>query len=302
MTARLPWDHIDVGLEEGFLAARVPQGAQEPAVAAVRQGRRRVRPRDQPGGRAAEDAQASSATTAASRATSSAMREQRLVYLRKLGAEEPRPPAPAVAPGATSRARRRPPRVSATPAVPLRLREARRRGLPVASRRHPRAAACVPPARAAAPLLAGLSPQARHDLRPRAVARRGEPVRGGRREDRWPTSTSRRLLDELSAGAQRGLRFVGGVKLGRRDAGRLAASSTRRATRGHPARRGRRAGRRGWLARCVAKALAAPELVVIRRIDGMGKRVDVRGFLRELRIGRARRASKLARRASWATS
>ena len=31
VTARLPWDHIDVGLEDGFLAARVPQGARRTA-------------------------------------------------------------------------------------------------------------------------------------------------------------------------------------------------------------------------------------------------------------------------------
>ena len=65
-----PWDHIDVGLEEGFLLARVPQGAQEPALAPLRQGRGRVRARDQPDGRRRRRRASSSATTAASRATS----------------------------------------------------------------------------------------------------------------------------------------------------------------------------------------------------------------------------------------
>ena len=37
VTARLPWDHIDIGLEPDFLAQGVPQGAQGSAVAAVRQ-------------------------------------------------------------------------------------------------------------------------------------------------------------------------------------------------------------------------------------------------------------------------
>ncbi len=36
--------------------------------------------------------------------------------------------------------------------------------------------------------------------------------------------------------------------------------------------------------RAVAEALASKELVVTRRIDGIGKRIDVRDFLRDLRV------------------
>src|SRR6185312_9889385 len=37
-----------------------------------------------------------------------------------------------------------------------------------------------------------------------------------------------------------------------------------------------------WIAERVATGLAAPELVVIRRIDGVGKKVNVREFLRSI--------------------
>ena len=43
-TARLPWDHFDVGLEARISRARVPKGAEEPAQPAVRQSGRHVHP------------------------------------------------------------------------------------------------------------------------------------------------------------------------------------------------------------------------------------------------------------------
>lgn len=94
VTARLPWDHIDVGLEDGFL---------------LREYRKALKDRlSLPCGKVAGafvhatnllDARAEDRKLVCYdcgiACDLGAMREQRLVYLRKLGAEEPRPaPAP----------------------------------------------------------------------------------------------------------------------------------------------------------------------------------------------------------------
>ena len=183
VTARLPWDHIDVGLEEGFLAREYRKALQNRLSPALRQGGGRVRPRHEPGGRArrraearllrlrrrvrplrrcATSASSSSASSAPSRAARGRAHAQRLEWR----------------PGA--RASRSPGRAQA---LPLRLREARAARVPVAPRRDPGAASRVPAPRAPALLLARLSPEARHDLRSGAVAGRGEPGRGGRHQD-----------------------------------------------------------------------------------------------------------------------
>ena len=53
-------------------------------------------------------------------------------------------------------------------------------------------------------------------------------------------------------------------------------------------------GGEAWLRDRIAEALAARELCVVRRIDGIGKRVDVRDFLRSIAISEAG-AESLAR-------
>src|SRR5450432_347136 len=106
VTARLPWDHLDVGLEEGFL---------------LREYRKALKNRlSLPCGKVA-GAFVHATNLAAANAEDkklvcydcgvacdlSAMRDQRLVYLRALGAEEPRPPAAKPQP----RAKGPPPRI-----------------------------------------------------------------------------------------------------------------------------------------------------------------------------------------------
>ena len=176
VTARLPWDHIDVGLEEGFLAARVPQGAQEPPVAAVRQGRRRVRARDRTSTTRRPTRASSSATTAASRATCARCASSASCTCASSAPKSRARPAPRRVAAHARRARRRKHRRRARPRrYRFVYEKLGPRRVPVAPRRHPRAAARVPPARAAALLLAGLPPQAGHDVRAGAVARRREP-------------------------------------------------------------------------------------------------------------------------------
>ena len=176
--ARLPWDHIDVGLEDGFLAARVPQGAEEPALAR-RAARSRARSSTTRTSRTPTPTRASSsATTAASPAISSAMRTRahrlprRSSARRRTARRRARAAAPQV--DAERQATRPPPRIEQGEARRYRflVREGRPERVPLAPRSHPRAAARVPSARAAALLLVGLPPEAGHDLRAGAVARR----------------------------------------------------------------------------------------------------------------------------------
>ncbi len=49
VTARLPWSHFDIGLEEGFLAREYRKALGRPSQPAVRQGRRTVHSCDEPG-------------------------------------------------------------------------------------------------------------------------------------------------------------------------------------------------------------------------------------------------------------
>src|SRR5262249_36382338 len=112
------------------------------------------------------------------------LRLRRRVRPRRDARAAPRLPAQArrraaAATGAAARGAREgaaaTPRARRGAALPLRLRETRGGRVPLAPRRHPRAAARLPAARGAALVLTGLPPQAGHDLRPGAEPRRGEP-------------------------------------------------------------------------------------------------------------------------------
>jgi radical SAM-linked protein len=103
------------------------------------------------------------------------------------------------------------------------------------------------------------------------------------------------LVDALSEGSQEGMRFLDGTRLGIKDAGvsRIidAASYVVAIPRSVLAGRGE-----AWLAERVEAVRAATELPIVRRIDGIGKKVDVRAFLRAIRVGdeRAERAVERA--------
>jgi radical SAM family uncharacterized protein len=153
-TARLPWDHIDVGLEEGFL---------------LREYRKAMKNRlSLPCGKVA------GAFVHATNLRDAQAEDKKLVCYDcgvacDLSAMQ----------GSSSRADR--PGRSAPVSLPL--REARGRRLSLASRSHPGAPAVVSSARAAPLLLAGLPSEAGHDLRARALARRREYVRSRRSQD-----------------------------------------------------------------------------------------------------------------------
>jgi len=91
------------------------------------------------------------------------------------------------------------------------------------------------------------------------------------------------LLDVLSASAPDGLRFVGAARLGGQDAAVSRVIDAARYVVGFPRKVLAERGGDAWLEEQVARARDAKELRLLRRIDGIGKWVDVREFVRALR-------------------
>ena len=279
VSARLPWDHIDVGLEEGFL---------------LREYRKALKSRlSLPCGKVAgafvhatnlKDAQAEDRRLVCYdcgiACDLGAMREQRLVYLRRLDADEPRPTTPLV------------PRVKGPP-VHAPQGDVRRyrfvyeklgaaaflshldviRALPRSFRRidvplrytqgfHPKPDMSFGPALSlgVSSLVEVVDVKVLADVEVEA------------------------LLAGLTDGAHVGLRFVAGTTLGPGDAPVTKAIDTARYAVGIPRHVVDERGGDAWLHERVEALLAASSLVVVRRIDGVGKRVDVRDFLRIIRI------------------
>jgi len=279
VTARLPWDHIDVGLEEGFLAREYRKALKS-----------RLSP---PCGKVAgafvhatnveehhADQRKLVCYDCGVACDLSAMRTERLVYLRKLGAEKPRAPAPP--PVVRTDSTRRP--------IALVQGDARRyrflytklgasaflshldliRALPRAFRR------------LGVPLFysQGFHPKPDMSFGPAlslGVSSLCEIVDVKIAADVDAAS----LVDELTRGAQDGMRFLDGARLGPRDAGVSRIVDAARYVVAIP----RSVASEAWLAERVAMVREAKELPVVRRIDGIGKRVDVRSFLRSIDVG-----------------
>ncbi len=221
----------------------------------------------------------------------SAMREQRLVYLRKLGADVARAPAPA-------------PRTQKGPPPKIEQGEARRYRFlyeklgPAAFLSHLDVVRALPRSfrRLDLPMFysSGFHPKPDMTFAPAlslGVASLCEVVDVKIAADLDPAA----LLDELTAGAQSGLRFVGAVKLGAQDASVSKLVERASYAVGIPRTVADPRGGLAWVEDSVAKALAASELPVMRRIEGVGKRIEVRGFLRELCVDDGRARDALAR-------
>jgi hypothetical protein len=103
------------------------------------------------------------------------------------------------------------------------------------------------------------------------------------------------LLEGLCDGAHQGLRFVGGARLGPNDPAVNRVIDTARYVVGIPRSVLDALGGEAWLRDRAAAAMAAASLDVLRRIDGIGKRVYVREFLRSLEIGAGDAETWLAR-------
>ncbi len=282
VTARLPWDHIDVGLEEGFLAREYKKALKS-----------RLSP---PCGKVAgQFVQATNLRDAEAETRKlvcydcgvacdlGAMREERLVYLRKLGAEAPRIQSPQPPPEAP-RPREAPP-ASFVQGEPRRYRFAYTKSGPSALLSHLDLIRALPRAfrRVEVPLFytSGFHPKPDMTFGPAltlGTSSVAEIVDVKITADVDAAS----LLESLSAGAPRGLDFVGAVRLGPRDPAITKITTAARYVLAFPRRSLDALGGESWLDARIAAFLAAPELKHLRVIEGLGKWVDVRSFVRRM--------------------
>jgi radical SAM-linked protein len=279
VSARLPWDHIDVGLEEGFLLREYRKALKN-----------RLSP---PCGKVAgafvhatnlEDARAESRRLVCYdcgvACDLSAMREQRLVYLRKLGAEAPRPLEP------PKRMQKGPP-PRLVQGEPRRYRFVYEKTGSAAFLSHLDVIRALPRSfrRLEIPLFysSGFHPKPDMTFGPAlslGVASLAEAVDMRIAADLEPAE----ILEDLNAGAQPGIRFTGAARLGAQDAGLMRVVDGARYAVGMPRQELAERGGEAWLRERIDAVMAAPELPVVRRIDGIGKRIDVRSFLQRLAV------------------
>jgi radical SAM-linked protein len=295
VTARLPWDHIDVGLEEGFLLREYRKALKNRLslpcgkVAGAFVHASNVREAENEAGKlVCYDCGVACDLTA--------MREQRLVYLRRLGAHEPRRPA---ATGSRSgRNRTEGPPNRAAQLEPHRYRFIYEKLGAAAFLSHLDLIRALPRAfrRLELPLhySQGFHPKPDMTFGPAlslGVSSLCEvvDVKIGADLD------AEALLDSLTKGAQRGLRFVRGTKLGCGDAAVTRVLNAARYVVAFPRIVVDALGGDAWLAERLETALASETLPVVRRIDGIGKRVDVRSFLRVARMGNDQSVAALRR-------
>jgi radical SAM family uncharacterized protein/radical SAM-linked protein len=288
VSARLPWSHIDVGLEDGFL---------------LREYRKALKSRlSLPCGKvagafvhpasieeSAKDSRKLVCYDCGVACDLTAMRADRLVALRKLGAEEPRPPAPA--PAVRTDTTRRP-----TPLVqgePRRYRFLYTKLGPSAFLSHLDLIRALPRAfrRLDLPLFysQGFHPKPDMTFGPAlslGVSSLCEIVDVKIAADVDPAS----CLAALTDGSQDGIAFLAGARLGLNDPGVSRIVDGARYVVGIP----RRAMPEGaWLDERMDALREAAEAIVVRRIDGVGKKVDVKRFLK--RIARTEDGEALAR-------
>jgi radical SAM-linked protein len=291
-TARLPWDHIDVGLEDGFLAREYRKALSDqlslPCGKVAGAFVHATNVKD-----AAADQRKLVCYDCGIACDLSAMRDQRLTYLRRLGADEPRAlPTVAVA---TQGAQKRAPSqgegrryrfiyeklgpsafLSHLDLIRALPRAFRRLGLPLFYSQgfHPKPSMMFGPALSlgVGSLCEVVDVKIAADLDPRD------------------------LLEPLSGGAHVGLRFVGGARLTSDDEALAHVIDGARYVVGIP-RTLRPYGDPDWLRQRIAEGCDGRSLAVLRRIDGVGKRVEVRDYVRSVEVseqaGEALRAAGL---------
>jgi radical SAM family uncharacterized protein/radical SAM-linked protein len=290
VTARLPWDHIDVGLEEGFL---------------VREYRKALKSRlSPPCGKAVGTFVHATNVADADADTRklvcydcgvacdlSAMRQERLVALRVLGAEERREPAPPVQ--KRTDATRRP--VPLPQGEPRRYRFAYTKIGASAFLSHLDLIRALPRAfrRLSLPLFysQGFHPKPDMTFGPAlslGVSSLVEIVDVKICADFDPAD----VLAALSEGAQDGTVFTGGVRLGPNDASVPRVVDAARYVVAIPKSA---IASEAWLDERVAAVRDATTLPVVRRIDGVGKKLDVREYLRSIGRGGDDAKSAVAR-------
>ena len=284
VTARLPWDHIDVGLEEGFLLTEYRKALKN-----------RLSP---PCGKIAGDFVHPSNLKDAQKQTQKlvcydcgvacdldAMKGDRLVFLRKLGAEEPREPA-VLPPIADRPAPKAPAKFVQGEAV--RYRFTYTKAGPTAYLSHLDLIRALP--RVFRRL--GISMYYTQGFHPKPDMVFGPALSLGVFSlaevldikligEHDASELARRLTDA----AAEGLAFTSGARLTKADPSVSKVLSVADYVLLVP--RGALAALRSeaWLAERIEATLAAEQALVMRKIEGIGKRVDVRKHLYVLARG-----------------
>jgi radical SAM family uncharacterized protein/radical SAM-linked protein len=297
VSARLPWSHIDVGLEEGFL---------------LREYRKALKSRlSPPCGKVAgafthhtnlEDAEKDRRKLVCYdcgiACDLSAMRSERLVYLRKLGADKPRVPAPPARVarreddkdhqpaknGAKKKGPAPPPRI--VQGAARRTRFVYAKVGPMAFLSHLDLIRALPRSfrRIECPLYytSGFHPKPDMAFSPAlslGVASLAEVVDVKLTVDVDPQE----LAAELTKASPEGLIWKGGVSLGPMDQGISKAIDGARYAVGIPKRALNAIGGEARLRAEVARVLEAPEIRLVRRFEGgLAKAFDAKRFLRTL--------------------
>jgi radical SAM family uncharacterized protein/radical SAM-linked protein len=318
VTARLPWDHFDIGLEEGFLAREYRKALAS-------------RPSPPCGKVAGQFIHATNLADSRSETRRlvcydcgiacdlTKMRDDRQDYLQRLGALEPnqrvrlplvseQQSAPAPAPALDAAELAKPPaerkRVRPELYRPVRV------GTPVRYR--------LRFAKTGAVALLGHLDLIRE--LPRVIRRAG--VKTAYTEGFHPKPdmsfgpalslgvasldeyadvklldppSEAELLERLEAHASGGLRFLGARQLVQQDKGVAAVITAARYVLALPESVVAERGGVPFVERAIAEFMAKSELVVRRSIDGLGKKVNVRHFVQALRVGGEAERAALSR-------
>jgi radical SAM family uncharacterized protein/radical SAM-linked protein len=300
VTARLPWDHVHVGLEDGFLAREYRKALKS-----------RLSP---PCGKVAgtfvhatnlDDAEAEKRRLVCYdcgvACDMTQMREERLVFLRKLGAYE-RPASPAPRASGKIRPMHEQPPARHAQGAPLRVRLHYRKVGRAAYRGHLDLVRVLPRVlrRVGAPLLysQGFHPKPEMVFGPAlslGTSSLAEYV--DVKLDSSVPFAREGLAARLCAVSEQGLEFVDCVDLGPEDAGinKVIDEATYvvgvpRAFYADPAWRRAGLGDERTVSDVVSRKLAdaqagRSDLVVVREIEGLGKKVDVGRYLLDVEVG-----------------
>jgi radical SAM family uncharacterized protein/radical SAM-linked protein len=288
VTARLPWDHIDVGLAEGFLAKEYRKALKN-----------RLSP---PCGKTigsfvhytnVEAAEADKRPLVCYDCgvvcDLSQMRTERITFLSKMGALEPARRSLPLAPDGAGRARpKRAPAPRPSGAAPSRYRFRFEKIGPVALLGHLDLVRALPRVmrRIGAPLAYSQGFHPRPDLSFSPALSLGVSSLTEYVDVKLlaPLDPEAALAD-LNAAADEGLVFTGGAKLGPEDAAITKIITGARYVLVVARAALAELGGDAWLADKVARFLDAPDKKIRRELDGLAKYVDVRAFVTSARSG-----------------
>jgi radical SAM family uncharacterized protein/radical SAM-linked protein len=297
VSANLPWSHIDVGLEEGFL---------------LREYRKALKSRlSPPCGKAAgmfihhtnqaaaeSDKRKLVCYDCGVACDLSAMRGERLVYLDRLGAKLPRPPKPPPAePEKNDGKKRPPPRI--VQGEPRRYRFAYAKVGPMAFLSHLDLIRALPRSfrRLAIPIFysSGFHPKPDMTFSPAlslGVASLSEALDVKLTVDVDPNDLAR----QLTASSPDGLEWLGGTALLAEDSGLAKVIDGATYAVAIPRKALDDIGGEARLASEVERVLATPDIRVVRRFErGLAKSIDVKRFLKRIAVGEGAASLERAR-------